>query len=132
MPNQNDSVILLYTDPADGVRKWTKFPDENSMTVEVDRIDAAYPGFADMDGNTVEGPDSPGWLAFDTDAAYGPGDQLPAESESDLWYVVYTDGNGSDTWAAYEGVDAAASAAAGLQASLPAPVAVYSYCDYAF
>lgn len=132
MPDMTDSIILLYTDPASETRHWQKFPDENAMTAEVNRIDAAHPGFADTDSSTVEGPDSPGWLAFFTDTAYGPSDQLPAESESDLWYVVYTDRNGNDTWAAYEGADTAASAAAELQASLPTPVAVYSYCDYAF
>lgn len=132
MPNQNDSIILLYTDPAGGARRWTKFPDESALTAEVDRIDAAYPGFADMDGNTVDGPNSPGWLAVYADAGYGAGDQLVDETESDLWYVVYTDASGNDTWDAYEGRNAVISAATGLRASLSTPVTVFSYDDYAF
>lgn len=132
MPNQNDSIILLYTDPVNDARKWVKCPDENALAAEVDRIDAAHPGFADMDGDTVEGPDSPGWLAFCADTGYGAGDRLVDETESDLWYIVYTDASGNDTWDAYEGHDATVSAATGLRASLPAPVTVFSYDDYEF
>lgn len=131
MPNRTMPFILLYTDPADQTRRWRKFPTESALTTEVDRIDAAHPGFADMDGNSVESPDSPGWLAFETASAYGAHDQLPAESESSLWYVTYTDSTGDNLWAAYEDAGAAAAAADKLRASSPAPVFVYSYNDYA-
>lgn len=128
----NNNIVLLYTDPANGTRHWKTLHDENALNAEVDRIDAAHPGFADMDANTIEGPNSPGWLAFCQDAGYGVNDQLPDETESDLWYVVYTDASRKNTWTAYEGAKTADTVASRLRTHMTTPVTIFSYDDYEF